>query len=80
MQSNDFQLTQEYLAMMLGVRRSGVTEAANALKRAGLIDYTCGCVNVLDLAGIEKRTCECYGFTKREFDHLFGLFPASVSK
>jgi CRP-like cAMP-binding protein len=80
MQSSEFPLTQEFLAMMLGVRRAGVTDAANALKRAGLIKYTRGCVTVLDRAGLEKRTCECYGVTKREFDHLLGCLPHSVSR
>jgi hypothetical protein len=56
-----------------------VTDAANALKRAGLISYTRGFVTVLDRAGMEKRTCECYGVTKREFDRLFSVFPTSMS-
>ncbi len=80
MQSTDFPLTQEFLAMMLGVRRAGVTDAANALKRAGLIKYTRGRVTVLDRAGIEKRTCECYSVTKKEFDHLLGFSPHLVSR
>ena len=79
MQSTDFPLTQEFLAMMLGVRRAGVTDAASALKRDGLINYTRGCVTVLDRAGMEKRACECYGVTKREFDRLFGILPTNVS-
>jgi CRP-like cAMP-binding protein len=78
MQSCNFPLTQEFLAMMLGVRRASVTDAARALKRAGLINYTRGCVTILDRAGMEKRTCECYGVTKREFDRLLGLFPSSI--
>jgi CRP-like cAMP-binding protein len=80
MQSCDFPLTQEFLAMMLGVRRAGVTDAARALKRAGLINYTRGCVTVLDRAGMEKRSCECYGVTKKEFDRLLGPFPIGVSR
>ena len=80
MQSCDFQLTQEFLAMMLGVRRAGVTDAANALKRDGLINYSRGSVTVLDRMGLEKRTCECYGVTKREFDNLLGILPMPVSR
>jgi CRP-like cAMP-binding protein len=80
MQSCKFPLTQEFLAMMLGVRRAGVTDAANALKRAGLINYARGSVTVLDRSGMEKRTCECYGVTKREFDHLLGFVPTIVAK
>jgi CRP-like cAMP-binding protein len=80
MQSCEFPLTQEFLAMMLGVRRAGVTDAASALKRAGLISYARGCVTVLDRTGLEKRSCECYGVTKREFDQLLGFVSASVSR
>jgi CRP-like cAMP-binding protein len=72
MQSNEFPLTQEFLAMMLGVQRAGVTKAAGTLKKAGLIRYAYGEVTVLDEAGLEKRSCECYRVTKREFDHLLG--------
>jgi CRP-like cAMP-binding protein len=80
MQSSEFPLTQEFLAMMLGVRRAGVTEAANTLKRAGLINYTRGRITILDRAGLEKRSCECYGVTKREFDRMLGVVPAILSK
>jgi CRP-like cAMP-binding protein len=74
MQSDDFPLTQEFLAMMLGVRRAGVTVAANALKRAGLIEYARGHVTILDRTGLLKKSCECYSITKGEFDRLFGEF------
>ena len=70
MQSDEFPLTQEFLAMMLGVQRPGVTLAAGALQRAGLIHYTRGNVTILDHAGLIKRSCECYGVSKREFDRL----------
>lgn len=72
MQSNDFTLTQEFLAMMLGVQRPGVTLAASLLQRAGLIQYTRGHVKILDRAGLIKRSCECYDVSKREFDRLLG--------
>jgi CRP-like cAMP-binding protein len=70
MQSDEFQLTQEFLAMMLGVRRAGVTVAAGALQRAGLIRYKHGRVTILDRDGLKKLSCECYGISKREFDRL----------
>jgi CRP-like cAMP-binding protein len=73
MGSDDFPLTHEFLAMMLGVRRSGVTIAARALREAGLIEYRRGHVTVLDLAGLKKRSCECYEVTKQEFDRLLGV-------
>jgi CRP-like cAMP-binding protein len=74
MNSDAFPLTQEFLAMMLGVRRSGVTEAAGALQRAGLIKYRRGHIEILDHERLKKRSCECYGVTKRDFDRLLGKF------
>jgi CRP-like cAMP-binding protein len=70
MQSNEFLLTQEFLAMMLGVQRTGVTASAGALQRAGLIKYRRGNVTILDRPGLVRRACECYGISKREFDRL----------
>jgi hypothetical protein len=59
--------------MMLGVGRPGGTVAARALKNSGLIEYRRGHVTVLDLAGLKKRSCECYEVTKNEFDRLLGI-------
>lgn len=72
MHSDEFALTHEFLAMMLGVRRAGVTVAVSALQRAGLIRHTRGSIAVLDRTGLIKRSCECYEITKREFDRLLG--------
>lgn len=72
MPGNEFLLTQEFLAMMLGVQRTGVTAAAGALQRAGLITYTRGHVVVLDRRGLKRRACECYNVSKKEFDRLLG--------
>jgi CRP-like cAMP-binding protein len=72
MQSDEFLLTQEFLAMMLGVQRTGVTAAAGALQRVGLIRYKRGNVTILDRRGLIQRSCECYGVSKREFDRLLG--------
>jgi CRP-like cAMP-binding protein len=63
-------MTQELIANMLGVRREGVTEAAGSLQKAGLIKYSRGRITVVDRAGLEKRTCECYAVVKKEFDRL----------
>lgn len=63
-------MTQELIANMLGVRREGVSAAAGDLQRDGLIDYRRGHITVLDRAGLERRTCECYGVVKREYDRL----------
>jgi len=72
MQSNEFLLTQEFLAMMLGVQRTGVSAAAGALQRAGLIRYKRGNVTMIDRRGLQQRSCECYGVSKKEFDRLLG--------
>jgi Mn-dependent DtxR family transcriptional regulator len=63
-------MTQELIANMLGVRREGVSEGALKLQQAGLIRYARGHITVLDRAGLEKRTCECYAVVKREYDRL----------
>lgn len=73
MDSDSFLLTQEFLAMMLGVQRPGVSIAAGGLQRAGLITYSRGNVAILDRVGLKKRSCECYGVSKREFDRLLGV-------
>jgi len=67
---NDLVMTQELIANMLGVRREGVTEAAGQLQAAGLIEYKRGRITVLDRAGLERHSCECYAVVKREYDRL----------
>ena len=59
--SDELPLTQEFLSMMLAVRRAGVTVAAGALQQAGLIRYRHGHITVLDPAGLEEVSCECFG-------------------
>ena len=54
-------LTQEFLAHMLGTRRSSVTVAATLLQKAGLIKYSRGSVNIVDRQALEAAACECYG-------------------
>jgi Mn-dependent DtxR family transcriptional regulator len=63
-------MTQELIANMLGVRREGVTEAATRLQKLGLIRYARGRITVLDRAGLEARTCECYAVVHKEYDRL----------
>ena len=63
---NDFLMTQDLLARALGVRREGVTEAALLLKKSGLIRYARGHITLIDLEGIEDRSCECYSKNKKQ--------------
>jgi CRP-like cAMP-binding protein len=66
----EFPLTQEFLAYMLGGRRASVTIVAGILARAGLIRYTRGKIQVLDRARLEEASCECYGIIQREYERL----------
>ena len=68
--SNELTMTQELIANMLGVRREGVTEAAQKLQNAGLIQYHRGKITVLDRVRLEARVCECYAVVRKEFERL----------
>jgi CRP-like cAMP-binding protein len=64
--SDHLPLTQEFLAQMLGTRRSSVTMAAGALQKAGLISYTRGSVGIIDRKGLEDAACDCYGIVQQQ--------------
>ncbi len=68
---NMLPLTQEFLAQMLGTRRSSVTLAASSLQRAGLIEYHRGQVRVLNRELLEEAACECYPVTRKLFTSLY---------
>ncbi|MGC1379797.1 MAG: Crp/Fnr family transcriptional regulator [Candidatus Baltobacteraceae bacterium] len=68
--SEKIALTHEYLAMMLGARRSGVTIAAATLAQAGFIRYAHGHIVILDRQGLEDASCECYGVAREQFGPL----------
>src|SRR6202166_5106762 len=70
--SGDFLLTHEFLGMMLGVRRTTVTDVMGSLQKAGLIRYRRGHVTILDLEALRHHACECYDTSRREFDRLLG--------
>jgi CRP-like cAMP-binding protein len=70
--ADTFRLTQEFLALMLGVSRPAVTLVMGALQRAGLLAYHRGELTILDRAGLEAAACECYAITLRETERLLG--------
>jgi CRP-like cAMP-binding protein len=65
--TDEFALTQDFLAHMLGLRRVGVTEAASDLKRRQLIDYTRGRLRILDRKGLQRASCSCYQIVNAVF-------------
>jgi CRP-like cAMP-binding protein len=67
---DELPLTQEFLSLMLGVRRAGVTEAALTLQTEGYINYTRGHITIIDREGLESASCGCYEIIKAEFDRL----------
>ena len=71
--SDDLHLTHEYLAIMLGARRASVTEALRPLQEAGLVRSHRGRLTILDGAGLEARSCECYFVVRDEYDRLLGV-------
>jgi CRP-like cAMP-binding protein len=70
--SKDLELTQEFIATMLGTRRAGVSVAAGELQARGLIKYHRGHITILDREGLEAASCECYPIVKKEFARLVG--------
>ena len=68
---NNLTMTHDVIAQMLGVRRGGVSEAANRLQRAEIVEYHRGHIKVLDRKKLEALTCECYSVVRRETDKLF---------
>jgi len=72
--ADSFELTQEFLADMLGVTRPSVTVAARTLQSAGLISYRRGGITVLDRRGLEESSCECYEAVQREYERLIDGF------
>jgi CRP-like cAMP-binding protein len=67
---DEFSLSHEFLAMMLGATRPTVTVVARSLQDAGLIRYTHARMTIIDRSGLEAASCECYATVKSEFDRL----------
>ncbi|MCC5645992.1 Crp/Fnr family transcriptional regulator [Nostoc sp. CHAB 5824] len=80
LESDEFPLTQEFISQMLGVRRAGVTEAANILSEGGMLAYHRGQINILNREALEKTACECYQVIENEFVRLLGNKPNKRQK
>lgn len=68
--ADTFHLTQEFLSLMLGVRRATVSEIAGKFQKKGIITYRWGSMTISDRRGLEATSCECYGVIRAEFDRL----------
>ena len=68
--AEEFHVTHEFLAKMLGVRRVGVTKAAGSLQKKKLISYRRGCVKIQDVGGLEAASCSCYRADKETYDRI----------
>jgi CRP-like cAMP-binding protein len=68
--SNNFRVTHQFLGVMLGVRRVGITTAAATLQRQGLVEYRRGDITILDRRGLEKAACGCYANDRKTYAEL----------
>jgi len=68
--ADEFTLSQEFLAMMLGSTRPTVSVVAGTLQAAGLISYRHGRITIANRSGLEEAACECYGSVRKNFDRL----------
>lgn len=79
LEKDELSLTQEFIAEMLGVRRSGVTQTAQQLQQEGLIRYQRGHIHILNQSGLEAFACECFQTVKDEYDRLLGATSGKLS-
>jgi CRP-like cAMP-binding protein len=70
--TDNLQFTQEFIAEMLGVRRTSVTLHARTLQHAGLIQYSRGRIQITDVEAMRETVCECYGTVKSYYQALLG--------
>ena len=70
--TDNLYFTQEFLAEMLGVRRTSVTLHARTLQQAGMIKYARGQIQITDVEGLQDSVCECYGTVKSYYEVLLG--------
>jgi CRP-like cAMP-binding protein len=69
--TDEFFITHEFMANMLGIRRASVSEVAKQLQDEGLVDYNRGKFRILNREGLEARSCDCYSIVRDEFDRLY---------
>jgi len=74
LQSDDLDITQEYLGQMLGVQRTSISIVAAALQRAGLIRYRRGHVKILDVDGLKEAACECYETVNAHYEQMLTAY------
>jgi CRP-like cAMP-binding protein len=79
-QSDKIDLTQEFLAQMLGAQRTTVTMVAGALQRSGLIEYKRGTVHIINRTELEAAACDCYGVTKKLYSNLYKKVASAPSR
>lgn len=72
-QGDEFEITQEFLAAMLGVHRPSVSVVAGMFQQAGIIRYSRGHMKILDRARLEESACECYAAVRGQFERLLGI-------
>jgi CRP-like cAMP-binding protein len=69
-ENDDFPLTQEFIAEMLGVRRAGVTKALAKLKKDGIVEYKRGDIHIKEVERLQATSCECYRVLEEEYERL----------
>lgn len=72
---DEFHLTQEYIAMMLGTHRPSISLIAGTFQRAGILQYRRGVITVLDREALEDACCDCYGIVREHFKRFLGEYP-----
>jgi Mn-dependent DtxR family transcriptional regulator len=72
-EGEEFPMTQEFIASMLGVHRPSVSLVAGVFQQAGIIQYSRGRIKVLDRSGLEDASCECYSIVRKQFKRLLDI-------
>jgi CRP-like cAMP-binding protein len=75
----ELELTHDLIALTIGTRRAGVTEAANGFRNGGVIDYRRGHFQIVDREGLEAMACECYSVVKKEYEQLYADLSRPVN-